>query len=73
MSVEALERTEAMAWKASLLGAKMVRSDVSSTMSARDNVVRAPTMAVRLKASAVSATSCGGSRTVSITWMMPLL
>ena len=73
MSVEALERAEAMAWKALLLGAKMVRSDVESTVSARFSVVRAPTRAVRLNSVAVSAMSSGGERTVSIMWIMPLL
>jgi hypothetical protein len=57
--------------KASLVGAKMVRSGVSSTALTRFVALRAPYKAVRLAARAVSEVLTGRVRTVSMIWTTP--
>jgi hypothetical protein len=56
-----------MLWKASLIGAKMVRSGVESTASMRLVALRAPRRAVRFAADAVAETFSGSVRTRSMT------
>jgi len=68
-----VEREEPRAWKASLLGAKMVRSEAVLRESEREALVMAPPKAVRLNWGAVLMMFRGGWRKVSITWTMPPL
>lgn len=61
-----------MDWKASLLGANIVRSGaVSSVEAICGFLLTAPTRAVRPAACAVVETFWGGVRTVSMIWTMP--
>lgn len=60
-----------IALKASLLGAKMVRSGVSTTESVRLAVLMAPSAAVRLALDSVSVTFSGITRRLLMTWMVP--
>ncbi len=62
-----------MAWKAMLLGAKMVTSGVVSTVFASLAAVRAPVIEVKFAATAVVEILAGGVKKRSITWTMPLL
>lgn len=65
--------TEPMALKASLLGAKMVRSERPLRVSASWAAVAAPAREVRPVLTAVWATLGGTVRTVSMMWMRPPL
>ena len=62
---------EPMDWKASLFGAKMVRSGVSFATAIESVALSAPRKAVRFAALAVSRTETGRVRTVSMTWITP--
>lgn len=67
-----LARVEPMFWKASLLGAKIVRSGVVLTYSSREALTTAPPMAVRLNVGQVEMKFVGGIRKESREWTMPL-
>ncbi len=66
-----LVKTEPMAWKASLEGAKMVTSVSASTVSVKFVAVRAPAREVTFNEPAVSETDWGIVRTLSMIWMTP--
>jgi hypothetical protein len=70
-SIVRFGRAEPIAWKASLLGAKMVTSERPLTASTRSAAVRAPASEVRFAAMAVVETFGGRVRTVSMTWTTP--
>lgn len=56
---------------AALVGAKMVKSWVQLTSATRSAVAKAETRSVNPSNVAVSETSDGTVKTVSMTWMMP--
>lgn len=64
-------KADPIAWKAALLGAKMVTSLRPSTVPARSAAVRAPTIDVRFAATAVVETLGGRVKTWSMMWTTP--
>lgn len=58
-------------WKAALVGAKTVKSVVSSTVGTSSATFRAAKRAVRSATTAVLEINCGKVKTLSILWIRP--